>query len=84
MDKTTTARQVFFFSVINYMGTAIGIISALLIYPNDYAFYGTVKQLDAIAQLMFPVMVLGGSHALIKFYPALDDKHKRQLFNYSH
>lgn len=83
MAANTTARQVFLFSVINYLGTAIGVVSALLIYPQDYEFSGIVKQLDGIAQLLFPLMVLGASHALIKFYPGLDDHHRRQLFNYS-
>ncbi|OYQ31872.1 hypothetical protein CHU92_15365 [Flavobacterium cyanobacteriorum] len=83
MDRKASAKQLFFFSVINYIGTAIGILSVMFIYPKDLAFIGTIRYIDSIAQTIFPVMVLGASHALIKFYPALDEKHRRQLFNYS-
>jgi O-antigen/teichoic acid export membrane protein len=44
---------------------------------------GTVRYIDNISQILYPVMVLGASHALIKFYPALNEEKKRQLFNYS-
>lgn len=83
MDKKASAKQVVFYSLINYLGTGIGILSVLFIYPYDLAFLGTVRYVDNISQLLFPIMVLGASHALIKFYPALDEPHRRQLFNYS-
>jgi len=83
VEGKTTAKQVFLFSLINYLGTAIGVGSALLIYPLDYAFSGIIKQVDSIAQLLFPIMVLGASHALIRFYPRLEQKERKQLFNYS-
>jgi O-antigen/teichoic acid export membrane protein len=82
MEKAP-AKQLFFYSLINYIGTAIGVVSALIVYPLDYVFSGTVKYVDSISQLLFPVMILGASHALIKFYPALDEKMRKQLFNYS-
>jgi len=75
-------KQALFFTIINYVGTVIGIISALFIYPLDFAFSGTIRFIDNIAQLLFPIMVFGVSHALIKFYPSLDDKNRKQLFNY--
>lgn len=83
MDNKATARQVLLFSVINYLGTAIGILSVMFLYPKDLAFIGTIRYIDSISQMLFPIMVLGASHALIKFYPALDEKHQKQLFNYS-
>ncbi len=83
MEKKASAKQFFLYSVINYIGTAIGIISSILIYPKNKGLYGTIGYIDSIAQLLFPVMVLGASHALIKFYPALDEAKKKQLFNYS-
>ncbi|WP_417350610.1 lipopolysaccharide biosynthesis protein [Flavobacterium alkalisoli] len=83
MANKTIHKQAIFYTLINYLGTAIGIVSALFIYPLDYGFSGIVKFIDNITQLLYPVMVLGASHALIKFYPALDDKRRKQLFNYS-
>lgn len=82
MSKTLQ-KQALFYAIINYAGTAIGIISVLFIYPKDLAFLGTVRYIDNISQIFYPVMVLGASHALIKFYPALDEERRRQLFNYS-
>lgn len=76
-------KQALFYTLINYVGTAIGIISVLFIYPLDLELLGTVRYIDNIAQLLYPVMVLGASHALIKFYPALTPDKKKQLFNYS-
>ena len=83
MAKKASTKQFFLYSVINYIGTAIGIVSSILIYPQNKELYGIVGYIDSISQLLFPIMVLGASHALIKFYPALDDDKKKQLFNYS-
>ena len=38
MDKKASSRQVLLFTLINYIGTAIGIVSVLFIYPNNKAF----------------------------------------------
>lgn len=76
-------KQALFYTLINYIGTAIGIISVLFIYPLDLELLGTVRYIDNIAQILYPIMVLGASHALIKFYPALTEDKKRHLFNYS-
>ncbi len=83
MKNQILHKQALFYTFINYIGTAIGIVSALFIYPLDFAFSGTIKFIDTITQLLFPVMVLGASHALIKFYPVLVTEKKKQLFNYS-
>jgi len=82
MSKTIH-KQAFFYTLINYIGTAVGIISVLFIYPNDLEFLGTVRYVDNISQVLYPIMVLGASHALIKFYPALNEEKRKQLFNYS-
>jgi O-antigen/teichoic acid export membrane protein len=83
MEKKASSKQVVLFAAINYLGTAIGILSSILIYPQNKELYGYIGYIDGLAQLLFPVMVLGASHALIKFYPALDDDRKKELFNYS-
>ncbi len=85
MEKQRAApmKQVIWFAIINYLGTGIGVISSLLIYPKNFEFQGIVRYIDSISQLLFPVMVLGASQSLIKFYPALTEKRQKQLFNYS-
>lgn len=82
MSKTLQ-KQALFYAIINYAGTAIGIVSVLFVYPRNLEFLGTVRYIDNISQIFYPVMVLGASHALIKFYPALDEERRKQLFNYS-
>ncbi|MES2487907.1 MAG: oligosaccharide flippase family protein [Bacteroidota bacterium] len=85
MEKQQVApmKQVVWFALFNYMGTAIGVVSSLLIYPKNFEFQGKIRYIDSISQLLFPILVLGASQALIKFYPALDERHQKQLFNYS-
>ncbi|WP_297332705.1 polysaccharide biosynthesis C-terminal domain-containing protein [Flavobacterium sp.] len=83
MKSSNLHKQALFFTIINYAGTAIGIISALFIYPLDFAFSGTIKFIDTIVQLLYPIMVLGASHALIRFYPLLETEKRKHLFNYS-
>lgn len=83
LKSKTLHKQVVYFAIINYLGTALGIISSLFIYPHDFVFSGTIKYVDNITQLLYPIMVLGASHALIKFYPGLDNERRKQLFNYS-
>ena len=85
MEKQRVApmKQVVWYAIFNYLGTGIGVISSLLLYPKDYEFQGMIRYIDSVSQLLFPIMVLGASQALIKFYPALDERHQKQLFNYS-
>ncbi|WP_116787069.1 lipopolysaccharide biosynthesis protein [Flavobacterium psychrotrophum] len=82
-QKVAPMKQVVWFALFNYLGTGIGVISTLFIYPNDKELLGMMRYIDSLSQLLFPVMVLGASQALIKFYPALDERHQKQLFNYS-
>lgn len=82
-QKVAPIKQVVWFAIINYLGTAIGVVSSLLIYPRNFEFQGIVRYIDSISQLLFPVMVLGASQSLIKFYPALNEQRQKQLFLYS-
>ncbi|WP_100616280.1 lipopolysaccharide biosynthesis protein [Confluentibacter citreus] len=82
MKGNRTHKQVFWFTIINYVGAAIGVISTVFIYPYDKEFLGVVRYVDSMAQMLFPIMVLGGAQALIHFYPALTEQNKNQLFKY--
>jgi O-antigen/teichoic acid export membrane protein len=75
-------KQVFWFTIISYIGIVVGIVSTIYIYPNDKAFLGIVRYVDAIAQLLFPVMVFGAGQALIYFYPTVNTNIKKDLFKY--
>lgn len=83
MQDTQTHKQAFWFTIINYLGIVIGMLSTLFLYPYDYDFYGEVAFIDSLAQLIYPVLVFGGGQALIHFYPALSVTHQKKLFRYS-
>lgn len=82
-QKVAPMKQVVWFAIFNYMGTAIGIVSSLLIYPKDLELQGIARYIDGISGLLYPIMVFGASQSLIKFYPALNERMQKQLFNYS-
>ncbi len=83
MDSKFSSKQALLFSIINYIGVAIGMISTLFIYPNDKEFLGIVRFIDGFAQILYPIMVLGASTALLNFQPQLNEFLQRKLFSYS-
>ena len=83
MNTKTSHKQAFFFTIINYVGILIGIVSTLFIYPKNKELLGIFRYIESLAQIIFPVLLLGASQALINFHPKLDLHHKKQLFNYS-
>jgi O-antigen/teichoic acid export membrane protein len=83
MQNKATHKQAFFFTIINYVGILIGIVSTLFIYPKDKELLGIFRYVESLAQIIFPILLLGASQALINFHPKFDLHHKKQLFNYS-
>ena len=83
MSNKETHKQAFFFTLINYFGILIGIISTLFIYPKNKEMLGIFRYVESLAQLLFPIMLLGASQTLIKFGPKLDSNQEKQLFSYS-
>lgn len=82
MQDSQSHKQAFWFAIINYIGIVIGLLSTLFLYPYDYEFYGEIAYIDSLAQILYPIMVFGGSQALIHFYPSLSHDNKRKLFKY--
>lgn len=83
MASKISAKQAVLFTAINYIGVAIGVVSTVLIYPLDKELLGIVRYVDAFAQLLFPIMVLGSTNALINFYPSLSQHLQQKLFSFS-
>jgi O-antigen/teichoic acid export membrane protein len=83
MQNKNTQKQAFYFTIINYVGVLIGIFSTLFIYPENKEMLGVFRYIESIAQLLFPILLLGASQSLINFYPKLDVNQKKKLFNYS-
>ena len=82
MQENNSHKQAFWFTIINYVGILIGVVSTVFIYPNDKEFLGIVRYVDSIAQILFPILVFGGAQALIHFYPNLTENNRKQLFKY--
>ncbi|MEQ3690594.1 MAG: hypothetical protein ABNG98_03650, partial [Flavobacterium sp.] len=82
MQENNSHKQAFWFTIINYVGIVIGVVSTIFVYPNDKEFLGIVRYVDSIAQILFPIMVFGGAQALIHFYPDLSEANRKQLFKY--
>jgi O-antigen/teichoic acid export membrane protein len=82
MENKASHKQAFFFTIINYVGILIGIVSTLFIYPKNKELLGVFRYVEALATTVFPILVLGVSQALVNFTPKLDRKHKKKLFNY--
>lgn len=79
----TIENQAFWFSVINYLAIAIGVVSTFFLYPYDLDFIGKIGYIDSLAQMIFPFLVFGGTHTLIRYYPVLTNENRFQLFKYS-
>ena len=83
MGNGISTKQAFLFTLINYFGVMIGVVSTVLIYPQDKEMLGIIRFVDACAQIMYPIIVLGSTHALINFYPQLAEQLQKKLFSYS-
>lgn len=67
-------RQSLKFTVINLLGTFIGFLSVIFIYPLDKELYGYFQSLYSNAYLLTPVLGLGIQAAVIKYYPVFKQK----------
>ncbi len=83
MGKKISTKQAVLFTVINYVGVLIGVVSTMLIYPRNKEMLGIIRYVEACTQIMFPILVLGSTHALINFYPNLNAKLQQKLFGFS-
>lgn len=83
METKFSKKQAVWFTLINYVGVLIGMVSTLFIYPQDKDLLGIIRFVDGFAQILYPIMVLGASTALLNFQPKLNDFLQRKLFSYS-
>lgn len=83
MSNKFSEKQAFYFSIISYLGMLIGIFSTLFIYPKNKEVLGTLRYIESLAAILYPILLVGASQALINFNPKLDLVSKKKLFNYS-
>lgn len=81
-DKKQT-KQIIGYTLINYIGILIGIVSTLYIYPLNEELLGIFRYIDSWAQMLFPIITLGSAQALIHFYPKLKPSLQVKLFGFS-
>ncbi len=83
MQNNSVTKQVFWFSLVSYLGVTIGIVSTLFIYPENPEFLGIIRTVESYSQIIFPLILIGASQALVHFYPTLTTQNKNRLFLYS-
>ena len=75
------SSQTLKFSIINYVGAAIGIVSTLFIYPNDKEFLGIIRYIFDGAQILMAFFVFGTSQSLVNYFPRFKESaEKRNIF----
>ncbi|QHI36655.1 hypothetical protein IMCC3317_20180 [Kordia antarctica] len=75
------SSQTLKFSIINYIGAAIGIVSTLFIYPNNKEFLGIMRYIFDGAQILMAFFVFGTSQSLVNYFPRFkDSEEKRNIF----
>ncbi len=55
-------------SIVSYLGTLIGVISMIFIYPLEYEVYGFLQFLIAVATFLWPFASLGGTVPSIRYF----------------
>lgn len=84
MDKNQNSfRETFAYTLINYFGIALGIGATLFLYPKNKELIGEYRFVEGLAHILYPFFLLGGSQALVNYYPELSAKLRERLFAYS-
>lgn len=80
-QQKEVSSQALKFSIINYIGAAIGIVSTLFIYPNNKEFLGIIRYIFDGSQILMAFFVFGTSQSLVNYFPRFkEDAEKRNIF----
>ncbi len=66
-------RQGFKYSIINFIGVGIGILSTLFIYPNALEIIGLFRSLFDASVLATIIVLLGSPTSAVRFFPKYKD-----------
>lgn len=74
-------RQGFKYSIIGYLGFLLGTFANFFIFPNDMEFYGKLRFIFPMAEMLVPIVVFGISFSNVKFFAQTqkDEKHQNML-----
>lgn len=62
------ARQGFKYSIIGYLGFLLGTGSNFFLFPYDLEFYGKLRFIFPMAEMLVPIVVFGVSFSNVKFF----------------
>ncbi len=69
-------RQGFKYTIIGYIGVALGFISTFFIYTKEFELYGLIQVLMASSALIMAIFSFGLSIISVKFFPEFEDPKK--------
>lgn len=74
-------RQGFIYSIIGYLGFLLGTFANFFIFPYDMEFYGKLRFIFPMAEMLVPIVVFGISFSNVKFFAQAqkDGKHQNML-----
>ena len=67
-------RQGLKFSIVNWFGIFIGALSTVYVFPYALEEYGMMRFILDTAALLFPLVSLGSSTVIMRFFPYFEDK----------
>lgn len=73
-------RQSLKYTAVNFIGTFIGFLSVVFIYPLDIEIYGDFQAIFGFAVLLVPLLGFGIQAAIVKFYPIFVQKKEANNF----
>lgn len=73
-------RQSLKYTAVNFIGTFIGFLSVVFIYPLDIEIYGDFQAIFGFAVLLVPLLGFGIQAAIVKFYPIFVQKKRGEQF----
>lgn len=69
-------KQSLLFSITSYIGLFVSVIASLLVYPLEWATYGTIQFVISVSQLLLPVLTLGFVSTVVRFFPEYNESGK--------
>jgi O-antigen/teichoic acid export membrane protein len=82
LENKISKKQVIFFTLINYLGIVIGVVSTLFIYPKNKEVLGIYRYVEALAHVFFTFILFGASQSIVNFSPKLNQKGRRELLGF--
>ena len=73
-------KQAGYQSLFNYLGTAIGAVAVLWIYPLELEAYGLAQFLVGTGQFLIPFASLGLITLVVRFYPEFKSSEWRESY----